>query len=162
MRRLGTFVLFLVVLAIPAFADEFGAVVKNMESHHGIRRTNPHLIGLAGLVANPMIWGNDANRFQIASFENEDSASKPALQELDQILTESLSANWRPCLRLGSRKDGKSTAIYADITGKNMRLLIGSIEGNNIGFVQMELDEKAVARVLTNLKGGAKAAANQN
>ena len=162
MRRLGTIVLFMIALAIPARADEFGAVVKSMESRHGFHRTNPHLIGMAGLIANPMMWGSDANRFQIASFENEDSASKSTLQELDQILTASLSENWRPFLQLGPRKDGKATAIYADVTGKNMRLLIGSIEGNNIGFVQMELDEKAVARVLTNLKGGAKAAAHQN
>jgi hypothetical protein len=161
MRRPGTIVFFLVVLAIPCFADEFSAVVKIMESHHGIRRANPHLIGLAGLVANPMMWGSDANRFQIASFENENSASPPTLQELDQILTPSLSANWRPLLQLDSRKDGKATVIYADVTGKDMRLLIGSIEGNAIGVVQMELDDKAVARLITNLKGGAKAAANK-
>ena len=161
MKRLGKIVLSLAMLAIPAFADEFSAVVKNMESRHGIRRANPHLIGLAGLIANPIMWGSDANRFQIASFENEDSASMPNLQELDQILTVSLSENWKPFLQLGSRKDGKATAIYADITGHNLRLLIGSIEGNSVGFVQMELDEKAVARMLTNLKGVAQAAANK-
>ncbi len=153
--------LFLIVLAIPASADEFSAVVKSFESHHGIRRTNSHLIGMAGLIANPKMWGSDADRFQIASFENQDAASRPTLQELDQILLASLSSNWRSFLQLGSRKDGKATAVYADITAQNMRLMIGSIEGNSIGIVQMELDEKALARALASFKGTAKAANKQ-
>ncbi len=161
MRRLGTLVLFLAAMAIPASADEFGAVVKSMESHHGFRRANSRLVGLAGLIANPIMWGSDANRFQIASFENENAASKPTLQELDQIIAVSLNPNWRPLLQLGSRKDGKATSIYADVTGKNMRLLIGSTEGNSIGIVQMELDEKALARAIANMKGASQAAANK-
>jgi hypothetical protein len=157
MKRLGTISLFMILLAIPAFADEFGAVVKAFESHHGIRRANPHLIGLASQIANPMIWGSDADRFQIASFENDDAASKPTLQELDQILLKSISTNWHPLLQHGSQKKGEATSIYTDLTGKNMRLLIGSIQGNAIGVVQMELDEKAIARMMAGVQSGAQA-----
>lgn len=147
--------LLLFCLAIPAFADEFSAVVKSFESHHGIRRANPHLIGMAALIANPMMWGSDADRFQIASFESEGGNSNPTLQEMDRIFVTSLSPNWNPLLQLGSRKNGKATTIYTDFTGKKVRLLIGSIEGNAIGVVQMELDEKAVVRVMTGLQAGA-------
>jgi hypothetical protein len=157
MKRLGTISLFMILLAIPAFADEFGAVVKAFEAHRGIRRANPHLFGMASLIANPMMWGSDADRFQIASFENEDAASKPALQELDQILVKSINPNWHPLLQLGSKKKGEATSIYADLSGKNMRLLIGSIQGNSIGVVQMELDEKAIARMMAGVQSGAQA-----
>jgi hypothetical protein len=158
MRRLGTISLFLIFLAVPALADEFSAVVVNVEARHGIRRANPHLIGLASMLANPMLWGSDADRFQIASFENEDAASKLGLQDLDQVFATSLGSNWHPLFQLASRKDGKATSIYTDFTGKNVRVLIGSIEGNAIGVVQMELDEKAVARIKAGVQAGAQAA----
>jgi len=158
MKRLGTISLLLVWLAIPAFADEFSAVVKNFESHPGIRRANPHLIGMASLIANPMMWGSDADRFQIASFENEDAASKPTLQELDRIFLVSINSNWHPLLQIGSQKKGQATSIYTDFSAKNMRVLIGSVEGNAIGVVQMELDEKAIARVLAGIQSGAQMA----
>ncbi|HTY64339.1 MAG TPA: hypothetical protein VMG30_18965 [Acidobacteriota bacterium] len=157
MKRVGTLSLFLVLLAIPAFADEFSAVVKNFESHHGIRRANPHLIGLASLIANPMVWGSDAARFQIASFENGDAASKLAMQELDRIFLASVNSNWHQVLQIGSPKKGQATSIYTSFTGNNVRLLIGSIEGNAIGVVQMELDEKAIARVMAGLRSGSQA-----
>jgi hypothetical protein len=158
MKRLGTISLFIIFWAIPAFADEFGAVVKNFESRQGFRRANPHLIGLASTIANPMIWGSDTDRFQIASFEKEDAAAKPTLQELDQILLTSLSQNWHPLLQLGSQKKSEATSIYTDLTGKNMRLMIGSIQGNAIGVVLMELDEKIIARIKAGIQAGAQAA----
>jgi hypothetical protein len=157
MKRLGTISLFMILLAIPAFADEFGALVQAFESRHGIRRADPHLIGLASQLANPMMWGSDADRFQIASFENDDAALKPSLQELDRIFQKSISPNWHPLLQLGSQKKGEATSIYSDLTGKNMRLLIGSIQGNSIGVVQMEVDEKAIARMMAGFKNGAQA-----
>jgi hypothetical protein len=158
MKRLGAISLLFIFLAIPAFADEFSAVVKNFESLHGVRRANPHLIGMASLIANPMMWGSDTDRFQIASFENEDAASKPTLQELDRIFLASIDSNWHPLLQLGSQKKGQATSIYTNFSGKNMRLLIGSIEGNAIGVVQMELDGKAIARITAGIQSGAQAA----
>jgi len=47
MKRLGSALLILVVLALPASADEFNSVVKGIESHYGIHRTHPHLINFA-------------------------------------------------------------------------------------------------------------------
>jgi hypothetical protein len=158
MKRPLTISLFLILFAIPVFADDFSVVVKNVESRHGIRRANPHLVGLASMIANPMIWGSDAERFQIASFENEDAASRPGLQDLDQIYMASLSSNWHPLFQLVSRKDGKATSIYTDFSGQNVRVLIGSIEGNAIGVVQMEVDEKAIARIKAGIQAGAQAA----
>jgi hypothetical protein len=151
-KRLGAFALILAALAIPAYADEFGDVVKSIESRQGIHRTDPHLIGFALFLSNPAVQGSKEGSFKIASFENEGQASGHSLQELDRIITASLNPNWRSFLRFNSRKEGKGSIVYADLSGENMRLMIASIERNEIGVVQTDIEPKDLRRWITNPK----------
>jgi len=159
MKRLVAAALILVGLVGPVSADEFSAAAKHVESHLQVRRTDPHLIGFAQLLANPSIVGNE---LKIASFENENLAFKPSLSDLDKILAAVLSAKWTPFLRLGSREKGTATAIYAKPSGKIMQLLIGSIQSNEIGLAEMEVTAKDIRRWIANARGKAKEATPEN
>jgi hypothetical protein len=131
MRRLGAAAIIIIVLAIPASADEFGAVVKRIESHYGIQRTHPRLIGFVLFFAKSAMWGSGISGLKVAAFEGENRTFTPSLQELDQIMVGSLGLKWQPFVRVDSRKDGEATVIYADFSDS---------------VVQMKLSTKAIRR----------------
>jgi hypothetical protein len=159
MKRLGAVALILVGLAVPVCADEFSAAAKHVESNYQVRRTDPHLMGFAQLLANPAIAGNE---LKIASFENENLAFKPSLLDLDKTMAAVLSTKWTPFLRLGSREKETATAIYAKPSGETMQLLIGSIQSNEIGLAEMKVNAKDIRRWIANVKGKAKEATSAN
>ena len=156
MRRLGAIVLFVFVLAVPASADEFKDAVKRIESHYGIRRIHPHLIGFALFVAKPATWGSGAGGLKVAVFENENGAFKPSSQEVERIMLSSLGPKWQPFVRVHSRRDGEDTIIYAECSGKKMQMLIAAIERNDLTLVRMSIKGKALSRWLVDPESEAK------
>ena len=104
MKRLGAVALILIGLGIPSSADEFGTIVKSIESHYDVHQTDPHLIGFALFLAIPGIWEGGMDELKIASFKNEKRTLEPSLPELSRIMAKSLSPEWQPLLRLSSRE----------------------------------------------------------
>ncbi len=148
MRRLGILAL-LAVLALPAVgADrDFKAVVKGIERQYGIRRSHPHLLGFALFFAKPATWGSGVHGLKLAVFEDGNRNSRNVtLAALDGIVSEALGADWRPFVRVQSRRDHESSVIYASCSGKQMKMLIASADHDGLAVVQMEMSESAIKR----------------
>ena len=156
MRHIGAIGIVCFMVSIPAFADDFDAVVKGIESHYGISRVSPRLIGFASFLAKPAMWGSGVDGLKIASFENADRPFKPSVRELDQVMVASLDAQWQPFVRVDSRKDGEAVVIYSSINAKHMTMLIGSIESSGISLVRIRIDPKAFKEWKTSPKDKAK------
>jgi hypothetical protein len=146
MKRIGAVLLALFAFAIPTFADEFSSVAKRIESHYGVRRTHPHLIGFALFLTKPATWGSGVGGLKVAAFEAENRAFTPSIPELDKIVRDSIGREWRPFVRVDSRRDGEATVIYTNFSGNRMRMLIASIERDDISVVQMKIDGKVFKR----------------
>ncbi len=149
MRRLGIVALLALVVALPAVgADrDFKAVVKGIERQYGIRRSHPHLLGFALFFAKPATWGSGVHGLKLAVFEDGNRNSRNVtLADLDRIVFEALGTEWRPFVRVQSRRDRESTVIYARWLGKQMKMLIASADRDGLAVVQMEMSESAIKR----------------
>ncbi|MBN1566688.1 MAG: hypothetical protein JXA73_02500 [Acidobacteria bacterium] len=146
MKRIGVMLLVVLMLATPAFADGFDSVTKRVESHYGVRRTHPHLIGFALFFVKPAIWGSGVGGLKVAVFEKEGRAFSPSMSELDRIVQESVGQNWRPFVRVDSRRSGEATVIYVNCSGKRMQMLVASVDQGDITVVQMKVSQKAFKR----------------
>ena len=161
MKRLGAIGLVCIVLSLPAFADDFDAAAKAIESHYRISRLHPHLIGFASFLVKPAMWGSGVGGLKIAVFEQEEGRIfTPSVRELDQVMLASLNARWRPFVRVDSRKDNEAVVIYSNVDGKHMTMLIGSVERSDITLVQIRINPKAFQEWQANPKDKAKNASH--
>ncbi len=162
MKRIGAIGLAWIVLSVPCFADDFDAVVQGIESHYGIQRVNPHLIGFATFLAKPVLWGSGAGELKIAAFENDSRPLKPSVRELDKIMVSSLDPKWHPFVRVDSRKDGEAVVIYSIVKDQHMTMMIGSVERDGISLVQIRISPKAFEDWRTSPGDKAKCASQTN
>jgi len=156
MRCIAAILLLLSASVIPAFADGFDSVVEKIESHYGVRRTHPHLIGFALFLAKPATRGSGVGGLKVAAFEAEGRRFNPSMSQLDTIVRESVGREWRPFVRVESRRSGEATVIYAHADGKHMRMLVASVERSDISIVQMQIDGKAFKRWADDPEGEAR------
>ncbi len=143
MKRIGVIGLVWLVLSTPVFADDFEAVAKSIESHYGIRRVSPQLIGFASFFAKPAMWGSGVDGLKIAAFEDDGRTFEPSVRELDKVMLSSLDPKWQSFVRVDSRKNGEAVVIYSAVEGNHMTMLIGSIERSGIALMQIRVNPKA-------------------
>jgi hypothetical protein len=146
MSRIGAIALVLVVLSIPASADDFSSVVKQVESHYGVRQLHPRLIGFALFFFKPAMWGSGVSGLKVAAFEEEKRTFTSSTTDLEKIMRTTLSPKWKPFVRVDSRRDGEAAVVYADFSGKHMHMLVASVERHEIAVVQMKISDKALKR----------------
>ncbi len=156
MTRRGAILLVMLALALPAAADEFGAVVKGIEKHYGIKRLHPHLIGFAMFIAKPATWGSGAGSLKVAVFEGEDRHFDPSIADLDQIVANSVGSRWQRFVTVHSRRDGEATVIYTQFSGKHMRMLIATVESDEIAVVHVKVSGDGIRKWMQDPEGEAK------
>jgi hypothetical protein len=81
---------------------------------------------------------------------------------LDKIVQESVGQEWRPFVRVDSRRTGEATVIYRSFSGKRLRMLIATVESSDITVVQMKIDGKALDRWMEDPKGEAERTARNH
>jgi len=160
MRQTAAIGFLLVVMSIPAFADDFDTVAKAIESHYGIHRISPALMGFASFIAKPALWGSGVGGLKIAVFEDEGRNLAPSVRDLDQIMIGSLNLKWQPFVRVDSRRGGEAVVIYSKVDGKHMTMLIGTVERSDISLVQIRVNPKAFQEWEANPEDKAKNAAH--
>ncbi len=146
MKRIGVFLVVLLASVTPAFAEGFDSVAQKIESQYGIRRTHPRLIGFALFFVKPATWGSGVGGLKVAVFEKEGRTFSPSMSELDRLVQESVGQNWRPFVRVDSRRSGEVTVIYVNCSGKKMQMLVASADHGDITVVQMKINQKAFMR----------------
>ena len=157
MRRLGV-VLLLFVIAVPAVAGnrDFKNVVKGVEKHYGLRRSHPYLLGFAMFVGKPAMWGSGASGLKLAVFEDEKRDFTAQAADLDRIVAEAVGPKWQRFVRVNSRKSGESTVIYVSFAGKQMRMMIATVERGEIAVVHVQVSEKEIGKWMDDPGGEAK------
>ncbi len=129
---LGVFTLLLVLpLALPA--SEFDWLVREFARESGAKQTHVPLFGLvrfAVAVTHPA----GTSELNLAVFEHTSLESDSFSQLTDAVV----GRNWKPMVRVRARS-GESTNIYAQTDGKNLRVLITSLDHGEATFVQVRV-----------------------
>ncbi|MCI0491281.1 MAG: VWA domain-containing protein [Blastocatellia bacterium] len=103
-------------------ADDFGMIVKNIESRYNAKRKKIPFLGVAGFLVK-IVRPAGVKSFKFALFENHDFAPGPQDAEFEQAVRKSLNRKWQPMLQSRSRLEGNRTYIYSQPSGKDIKLL---------------------------------------
>lgn len=120
--------------------NPFDAIAKHLKSQYKAKRRKIPFMGLANFAVK-IIRPAGVKSIKVAIFEELDHASAAATanNELNLIMRNALSPEWRPLVRVRSR-DGGQTYVYATEEGKSVKLMV----------VNIARDEAVIARVKVN------------
>lgn len=138
-------VLFALTAAPAAARDgDFDPVVRHIEKTYKTKRVNVPFMGLARLavrVAKP----EGVKGFKLATFENLSMPGPNEEARLGEGLRRVLSPAWQPLVRVRAR-GGEQTYVYLREDGKNIKLLVVSIEPTEATVVRVKIGRDALAR----------------
>jgi len=140
----------LVGLLLPAVlkAGEFDWMVREFSRETGMKPTHIPFFGLAKFV---VAVGHPAgtSELNLAIFENADVDAA----RFSRITDDAVGSTWKPMVRLRS-KSGESTNIYARPSGKEMRVLIATLDHGDATFVEVRVQPEALLRFVDEHKDG--------
>jgi hypothetical protein len=126
---------------------EFRAVVKAVETTYHVRRNNRFagwLAGMAVKVAHP----EGIKSLRVAIFEDQDFSPRVNGAGLENAIGNRLSDDWRPIVRVRSRRDGEIDHIYARDKGKDVELYIVSVDEREAVVLKVRMDQAKYAEML--------------
>jgi hypothetical protein len=133
MRRFVSTLTVLLLLPLVLPASEFDWMVREFSRQSGVKRMHIPFFGLARFavaVAHPA----GTSELKLAVFEHANFNSAGFSKLTDEVI----GASWKPIVRVRSR-NGESTNIYTQVDGKNLRLLIASLDHDDVTFVAVRI-----------------------
>lgn len=118
-------------------ADDFGPMIHEIEVRYHVHRNFRFLMGLAGLTVKVSHMAG-ARSLKMALFE--DQQLEITGDELDQIVANAGAPGWQPLVRSFDRRSGEHTFIYARDLGKDMRVLLVTVERNEGVVIELTTD----------------------
>lgn len=127
--------------------NEFGALVKHIESHYRAKRTRLPFLGLAGLIVK-VVHPAGVKGFKLAVFEDQDFSRGVEDSTFESVMSRALGNRWQPLVRVYSRKTGERTYIYAKESGKDLELMVATLEAREAVVMQVKLNPETLAKWL--------------
>jgi len=129
-------------------AGEFDWMVREFSRETGMQPTHIPFFGLAKFV---VAVGHPAgtSELNLAIFENADLDAA----RFSRITDDAVGSAWKPMVRVRS-KSGESTNIYARPSGKEMRVLIATLDHSDATFVEVRVQPEALMRFVDEHKDG--------
>lgn len=126
---------------------EFSTIVRAVETTYHTKRNYRFLSWFAGVavkVARPEGVGS----LKMAIFEGQDFSSCPGDAVLEETIQSALAEDWRPMVRVWSKRDGEHTHIYTREIGKDIQLLIVTVEETEAVVLQAKMSAKKFAEMI--------------
>ncbi len=140
MRQIGILCLALALLTFCAPASDFDWLVREFSRESGARQVHIPFFGLARFavaVAHPA----GTSGLKLAIFERCDLEAP----RFTTLVDTSVGPSWKPMIRVRSR-NSESTNIYERQSGRELELLITSLEREEATFVQVRIQPQALMR----------------
>lgn len=125
-----------------AFArDDFGKIVHHIEANYHVHRQHRWVMGLAGFTVK--VWHiAGVKSFKGAIFENQPFVNAASDTRFDEVVRAAMDSGWQPLVQSWDRHSGERTYIYAQDLGKDMKVLVVSLESNEAVVLQVKVDPK--------------------
>jgi len=136
--------------ALPLRAD-FDAVVKEVESHSGLKRVRIPFLGLARFVVW-VVHPEGVHDFQLATFEGHGDIDGSRIGEM---LARNAGPGFRPIVRVHSNRRGSEwTFIYARPVGETFELMLATHEHRDTTVVRAVVDLERLQRAVNHSRHG--------
>lgn len=150
----GVIIATLIVPAQNAFAkDDFGKIVHHIEVNYHVHRQHRWVMGLAGFTVK--VWHiAGVKSFKGAIFENQPFVNAASDTRFDEVVRAAMDSGWQPLVQSWDRHSGERTYIYAQDLGKDMKVLVVSLESNEAVVLQVKVDPKKLNDFIEETNGG--------
>jgi hypothetical protein len=129
----------LFLLAQDTKADDFGSIVHHIEAEYHVHRNYRFLMFTAGVVVKCSHVGG-AKVFKMALFEDQHVEAAELDGRLDELVERAGASGWQPLVKSVSRRSGEHTYIYAQSKGKDLKLLLVSVEPDETVVLELKVD----------------------
>ena len=154
-NKLGLIFAGLLLLATQtSFAkDDFGTIVQHIEAQYHVHRQHRFVMGMAGFVVKFYHFAG-VKSLKGAIFENQPFLDAGADNRLDEIIRGATNSGWQPMVRSWDRRSGERTYIYAQDLGKDMKVLVITLEQNEAVVLQVKVDPRKLDEFVTQVSAG--------
>ncbi len=143
-----TLALLLPAVTVAAKEKGFKAIVKHLESTYQAKRRRIPMLGLARFVVK-IVRPAGVKDLQIAIFEDQDFSSHLPGASLDTAIQNALTAEWKPLLRVRSQRgEREQVYVYAKASGKEIKVMVVSLEPREAVVVEAKTNPEAVMKYL--------------
>jgi hypothetical protein len=124
----------------------FDNVVRHIETHYQVHREGRFVMAFAGLAIKSTHMAGVKN-FKVAIFENQRFVNSESDTQFEQVVRSALNEEkgWQPVVQNFSHRTGERTYIYAQYLGKDMKLLVATVESNEAVVMQVKLNPDKMA-----------------
>jgi hypothetical protein len=139
---------------VTARADEpeFDALANYIKQNYQGKRVSIPFLGLGRFLVK-VIRPAGVKSFKLAVFENvqlnHSSAVSSAKHPLNLMMREVLSPEWQPLIRVRTR-EGQQMHVYAREAGKDIKLLIASIDNEEAFVARVKFNPQSLAKWMQN------------
>jgi hypothetical protein len=120
-------------------ADDFARIVHYLEAGYHVHRNYRFLMAVTGVAVKCSHVGG-VKTFKAALFEDQHLDASQLDERLDELVERASSSGWQPLVKSVSRHSGEHTYIYAQTKGKDLNLLLVSVEPQESVVLQLKLD----------------------
>jgi hypothetical protein len=135
-------------------ADDFGKIVHKIETSYHVHRNYRFLMGFARVVVKCTGGFTGVGAFKIALFENQRLFSANPDSGLDDVVQSAGEHGWQSIIKSYSRHNDEHAYIYARPEGKDLKLLIVSVERNEAVVIQVKINPDKLSRFIDEHEGG--------
>jgi len=134
----------LIAFSVPQSArggdKEFGVLVHYVESHYHAHRSHRFLLGFASFAVK-IVHPYGVKGMKLALWENQNFPSHSKIDsDFPAVVRAGLADGWQPMVQVRSRRDGERTVIFAKPDGKNMKLLVATVENDEAVVLQVKIN----------------------
>src|SRR5215472_16406656 len=151
----------LAVLPSQARADDFGKIVHTIESNYHVHRNHRWVMGFAGFLVKCTGGFAGVKGFKGALFENQHLSDSNPDSSLDEVVQSAGEHGWQPIVKSYSRRHNEHNYIYARQEGKDLKVLIVSVEPSEAVVIQVKVNPDKLAKLIEESEGGRRQASNE-
>ena len=148
--------MFFFCFAAPAQAaasDDFGRIVHHIEANYHVHRQHRWVMGLAGFTVK--FWHiAGVKSFKGAIFENQPFVNAASDTRFDEVVRAAMDSGWQPLVQSWDRRTGERTYIYAQDLGRDMKVLVVSLESNEAVVLQVKVNPEKLNEFVREASGG--------
>src|SRR5262245_36182082 len=137
-----------------ARADDFGKIVHSIESNYHVHRNHRWVMGFAGFLVKCTGGFAGVKGFKGALFENQHLSDSNPDSSLDEVVQSAGEHGWHRVVKSYSRRHNEQNYIYARQEGKDLKLLIVSVEPSEAVVIQVKVNPDKFAKFIEESEGG--------
>jgi hypothetical protein len=141
----------LFVLFVPntsAKDKEYEAIAKHLQSKFQAKRVKMPFMWLARFAVR-VVKPAGVKSFNVTMFENLNFSRDTLDEEMQSAMSDSLSKDWLPILRVRSR-DGEQVYAYMRENGKDVKMMLVTIDKNEAALIRATFNPDKLAEFINN------------